>query len=198
MSKSISEIALIAAEWWADAIEQPKFDNGDKTFPGIFASLLANDLKKPVSPEQKSLFTAELTDQIERFFEENPTLNQTTLSCDYGPCLRLSEISDAVDISRNNFPWKTTMWIARDSVSVGAGYRAPIEYLYASANYWKAAIKRLEENLLEYQNGTMISLTWYEEGEERESIKVKRMAELEEMLKEYRVKLAKAEELDHV
>lgn len=118
----------VASNWWADAIKNPSFDNGDP-FTSIFATLLTADMDKP-SNDKVEKFKKYLADEIRKGIIENP--NYFTLSVDYDPDEHLSKAASKahLDTSVASFPWKTTMFVTRDKVSVRAGYGAAEEVLY--------------------------------------------------------------------
>ena len=118
----------MASNWWADAIKNPSFDNGDP-FTSIFATLLTADMDKP-SNDKVEKFKKYLADEIRKGIIENP--NYFTLSVDYDPDEHLSKAASKahLDTSVASFPWKTTMFVTRDKVSVRAGYGAAEEVLY--------------------------------------------------------------------
>lgn len=188
MSKSIKEIAEIAANWWADQLVRPTYDNGDRSTTGGFGMLLAMANTKEVTPEAKQKFVDSLTSEITKCLESG---KDPYLHVDYGPTPMLGEAAEQAEISTMNFPWKTSMWMDKEHVSVSLGYRAPREYLYASPEHWQKQIKSLEEAIHEYKNGRM-SLSWYE-PEEREKVRAERITECEELIEEYKVKLAEVE-----
>lgn len=122
----------VAAKWWADKLRNlgpGSFDNGDNSpassFAMIFATMLATDLK----PSSKAIdfFEEKLADVIKEIIETDGYL---TLSVDYAPDYILSSIAQETGVSTDVFPWKTTMRIEKDKVSVSAGYAAPYKTLF--------------------------------------------------------------------
>lgn len=108
----------VAVDWWADVIQQPKFDNGDNSVAGGMCMMLALKNASGVSPEQveafKSALSKRLTGEDEYF----------TLGSDYGPEIVLDDVFSEAGISKSNCPWKTVMYFQNGGVSVSYGYRA--------------------------------------------------------------------------
>jgi len=109
-----------AVDWWAGAIERPKFDNGDNSSSGGFGSMLASLNTDTVTDEQIAEFKKHLTDALREKGHSRFGLN-----CDYNPDLTLSEAMKSAGISTNNAPWKTNMNFWKGQVSVSHGYGAP-------------------------------------------------------------------------
>ena len=145
MGKSIDEISKIAAEWWADRVAAPKFDNRDKSTAGFMGMALASMLVKPVEEGSREKFISALSEIIFREFD-NMVGRKMTLGVDYGPDRNICEAAEVAGISTNNFPWKTVMWIGENRVSVRCGYRADEQFLYANKEFWNQKIKSCEEN----------------------------------------------------
>lgn len=190
--KSLKGITEIAANWWGDAVVKPEFDNGDKSTVGAFGRGMASMLVKPVTPEMKKMFVEELALQLMAKLTNNQDI--IILGVDYGPGLYLREAAEYAGIAYSNFPWKTTMWVTKDSVMVSAGYRAETETLYASSDYWKKQIRDAKESLEGYEFGTSGILRLYEEGEEKEKRRQEGIAFNKERLKDYKMYLKEAEE----
>lgn len=193
MSKSVKEIAMIAAEWWGEQVCNPKFDNGDTSLAGAFGSLLAGASAKKITEQQKSEFVTVLADYIEKELNEG---KRPFLDNDYAPSRPLREAAEAAGISPNNFPWKTTVWLDKDHVAVSLGYRAKREFIYTSLDYWEKQIKHTEKYLEECKDGSLSVLSLYK-GEEREAIRKERIEQLNKDLEEYKAELAKAEEIEN-
>lgn len=196
MSKSIEEIAKIAATWWADKVAKPKFDNGDNSDNGGMAQLLAALGTKPVGIEAREKFISELKSKIEKRIYWEPKYERVprmVLSVDYGPDKDLYEAAEAAGVNKMNFPWKTTMWIDKNHVSVSYGYRTPEEILYANKEHWEQRIKDAEDDLDKYNSG-YYTYDWIEDEEERQKELIDSKARCENTLTQYKIEFDKAEE----
>lgn len=149
MSDVADEIATIVADWWADVIVNPKFDNGEIGF----ATALARYATKEVSERQltkfKGLLGQYVVDEIAKLTTPDATF---VLSCDYGPDKTLYHFAAECLISDNNFPWKTTMWVGRDFCQVRYGYSNHIEYIYVTESRLQRCLKSAEDNIIYWQN----------------------------------------------
>ena len=119
-----------AASWWAKAIYQPTFDNGDPSPRGDIASLLAGMLNAnaPVTQEEAENFKVALTELLMRIAGN---LRYFELNVDYHPDKILYDAAVMAGISSKNcFPWKTQMQIEEDQISVSAGYGAPYKIIW--------------------------------------------------------------------
>lgn len=128
MKKNIHEIAKLASEWWADAVINPKQDNGDSGLGGLFFMMTLQSNAKPISDETKQRFIQELAQLIE---EELHMRSHVMLDVDYSPCHMLSEAATKAELPMTNFPVKTLMSVTDNMVSVRHGYGAKTEYLYS-------------------------------------------------------------------
>lgn len=122
-----------AVVWWADRVAKPTFSaltNEERESPEnkgmIFAEFLSNMAVKPVTQKQRKKFmdTLRAILMIENFFGR-----VWILDVDYGPCMILRDAAEAAEISVNNFPWKTTMWLMDGKVLVRLGYDGKQEEL---------------------------------------------------------------------
>lgn len=91
----------------------------------ILATMLAMDSQP--SDEAIDLFEKRLAETIK---EQVETCGSMTLSVDYRPNYVLSYIAQETGVNTNGFPWKTTMWIEKDKISVIAGYVAPCKTIF--------------------------------------------------------------------
>lgn len=160
----IEEISRIAAEWWANAVCHPKFDNGDPSSTGGMTMILATMCTKPVSEFSKKLFIESLIKAIVQKLEGENDEREITLSVDYGPCRILSEAAVGSSIKRNNFPWKTHMRISNHHIGVRHGYGAPMEYLYIDQTYCEQRIEGEKRAIVSAQDVNNFS---YYDNEER-------------------------------
>jgi len=189
MSKSIKEIALIAAEWWADKIISPKFDNGDSGLSGFFGMTMASQLVEPIADEKREKFISHLSKYIESKLDADLS---PYLSVDYGPSVDLKDAAEFAGISSNNFPWKTNMWVDKNHVSASYGYRGKKQILYANKTYWNDRIESAQIAIKAYESGEY--LTYIKDEEERKAKVSKSIAELKASIKGHKQNLLTAEE----
>lgn len=126
------EYNKVAAKWWADKLRNVtlgNFNNGDESSAGGLAMLLAGMLAMDSQPSDEAidLFEERLADTIKERVE---SCGSMTLSVDYGPDYILGSLAQETGVSTNGFPWKTTMWVESNKVSVSAGYAAPCKVIY--------------------------------------------------------------------
>lgn len=118
------EYNKVAAKWWADRLRNIEVDNfniGEKNDVGLFAMIFGASFainKKP-SASNINKFEELLAETIKEQVEVRGSL---ILSCDYHPNYILEDIAQKAGISKDVFPWKTTMWITKDKVTVKARY----------------------------------------------------------------------------
>lgn len=115
------EQAQIAAQWWADQIAAPKFDNGDDSNAGGMAMALAMMAHNPVESDSVEEFKNELEALI---IDRQPR----GIHVDYGPDAILSDaakMAGMVDGGIVQFPWKTNMWLRDGGIEVSCGYGSP-------------------------------------------------------------------------
>lgn len=123
-----------AAELWRSMLSRPKFDNGDSSSNGGIASMMATMIPTNTTAALLDAFAEKLSERILTPSERSPDyFDCANLSVDYGPCMALSECAESVGLDCQ-FPWKTTMWVHADSVSVRNGYGAETIYHYALSN----------------------------------------------------------------
>ena len=126
------EYNRVAAKWWADKlryVSPTNFDNGDNSKTGAYTMMLATvlALDSETSLESIDLFEEKLANKIKEHVEAYGSL---TLSVDYAPDDILSSIAYETNVCTNGFPWKTTMWIREDDVSVSSGYAVSIKNIF--------------------------------------------------------------------
>lgn len=189
MSKTIQEIANIAAEWWADKVISPKFDNGDSGLGGFFAMTMATQLVKDIDNTQRKKFVDTLSEYISERLNSN---REPYLDVDYGACQSLSEAAEKAGISENNFPWKTYMWVDKNHVSASYGYRGEEEILYANKTFWRKRIESCNNSIQSYESGEYCS--YMEDGEEKQKHIAEMISKLKKDITEYEVFLAFAED----
>lgn len=119
---------MAAVDWWTDAVQHPKMDNGDSAM-GMFMALFGGSaLAKNFTEGELSAFRATLAKGIETELAEGR--DSVRLSVDYGPEGVLAEAGDAANMGGFAFPCKTTMYVSTTSVKVSAGYAAPYETIW--------------------------------------------------------------------
>lgn len=129
------EYVKVAVNWWANAIVNPKFDNGDDTVAGGMTFLFAMmvNSKSSISKEQVAIFKTELAQLIVEKMDSSWN-GECKLGVDYHPDKLLYTAAQKAGIDDNmGFPWKTNMSITKNNVSVSAGYAAPWETLWEEA-----------------------------------------------------------------
>ena len=134
MFKLTDEQIEKATNWWADAMVNPRFDglsNEERRDPQNdsyqLAEVMATVSHKNPTNEQLGVFKASLREQL-----KSDEYAIRGLHVDYGPDSMLCDAAKAagIDITMSLFPWKTNMYFRDDgSVTVSAGYRAPVECL---------------------------------------------------------------------
>lgn len=118
-----------AVDWWANALRNPKFDNGDDSPIGGLAMMLAITGRRGGPTEAqiatfKELLTAELAKEMDEYDD---------LSTDYHPCSELSLCADVAGIDDSHFPWKTIMNFRNGNIQVAYGYGAKLVELLPKA-----------------------------------------------------------------
>lgn len=129
------EYVCVAVNWWANAIVNPKFDNGDDNTAEKMTLLLAMmvNSKSAISKEQIDIFKKELADIIVAQMESSWN-GECRLGVDYHPDMLLYNAVQKAGIDDDmGFPWKTNMCISKDKVSVSAGKTAHWETLWKKA-----------------------------------------------------------------
>lgn len=129
------EYVKVAVNWWANAIVNPKFDNGDDSMTGGISLMMAMMVssKNSITAEQIGTFKKELANTIVEQIESS-YYGECRLSVDYHPDMLLYSAAQKAGINDDmGFPWKTNMSISKEKVSVSAGYAAPWEELWTKA-----------------------------------------------------------------
>jgi len=121
------QTARRAVELWKRLLKNPKYDNGAEDQANKMAQLLAMGLNKNNTDEKLKAFGDELFKKIMN--KDEPNYSRTSLCVDYGPDKTLDDCAKAAEL-KMEFPWKTNMYIYKDSVSVRAGYGAESENHY--------------------------------------------------------------------
>lgn len=120
------ETAIKAAKWWSGKLKCSSHSNGDDSFASFMAGVMADHLadKESVSEEQLTMFETYLIDDIIK-------CDSIILRCDYDPDIKLAEAAEKAGIDCMKFPWKTSMYIDHDKISVCDGYGAAREVIYS-------------------------------------------------------------------
>lgn len=128
-SQKVSDCDYISAavDWWTEAIQHPKMDNGDDGLAKIM--MMFGGSHRQFTSDELKRFREALATSIARELEDGGRL---TLRVDYGPDYILGEAGSSIGLGQFDFPCKTVMWISETEVSVSAGYRAPEQVI------WKA------------------------------------------------------------
>ena len=122
MSKEkIEVLADKAANWWADQISNPRFDNSPDNIAAIFASILASSSVFKVNDDQRSKFIEKFK---EIFINKFNRFSRFSIDVDYGPEKDLADAMEYAEIPLSNAPWKTCMTVdSKDySIEVKMGY----------------------------------------------------------------------------
>lgn len=130
VSGEISKCGYInaAVNWWSEAIQHPKMDNGDDGLAMIMMMFGGSNKRQLTESELQTFreaLTTGITDQMNH-------AERITLSVDYGPDRILGEAGYAIGLGQFDFPCKTTMWISETEVSVRAGYGAPEQVIWSA------------------------------------------------------------------
>lgn len=120
MSMNNEELARKAANWWREAYNRPRFDNGDNSLAGGVAVLAALMMSDKPSAEVGDKFEEELYNSILKHLDK--TDGDMYISTDYAPDGTLSNACNASGMNINNTPWKTSMTISNGKVVVCPGY----------------------------------------------------------------------------
>lgn len=128
-----------AVDWWANAIQSPKFDDGC-THPLLMTTLYVN--RGGYSKEDIKVFKRSLAQDI---LIELQQYGRCLLSVDYHPCEILSRAGEKIGLNDtpSYYPWKTRMIISENAVEVSEGYGSPKKTVWSSEE--KKRSKRLEK-----------------------------------------------------
>lgn len=137
-----------AAQVWMEMLGAPKYDNlgpnspesPESKFRNGIASTMAASLPKNNTPEVLQRFGEELTKIMLKPFKftahdgtEHEYQAANYLTVDYHPDAPLREAAKRAGLEMQ-FPWKTSMFLEEDYLSVSAGYGAPSVYHYPLQN----------------------------------------------------------------
>lgn len=139
LGEEYPEYAKVAANYWANAIQAPKLNNGDG-FTSFIATVAAGPVKKYTDEEIKT-FQENLTESI---YELTETYGECLLYVDYGPCPILANAGSLIGVNQMfGYPWKTRMYITKKSVEVKEGYGANKKVIYSKLDDLKNGIKKV-------------------------------------------------------
>lgn len=135
MNKPSKEMLEAAAQWWADRLVNPKFDNlgstrgqnAEETRVNDFASMLAmvNAERSQVNQERLDAFKQAVVEAV-----NSAEWFDGCLYVDYGPDRLLSEAAAKAGIDSSRFPWKSGTWMQDGQVTAACGYGAPREIIF--------------------------------------------------------------------
>lgn len=114
-----------AIDWWADAIQSPKFDNGTDINPLL---MLFTQVSNSFTEEQIKLFKETLAKGIE---EKMENFGSCTIDVDYHPCEILAIAGQKIGVRPMGYPFKTYMYITQEKVEVSAGYGSSYKTIWA-------------------------------------------------------------------
>lgn len=124
----------VAVNWWAEAIQHPKMDNGDDGLASLMVMLGGCTGGRQLTKAELQTFRERLADIIVRELKEHPAEDyprfEVVLSVDYGPNRLLGEAGDTIGLGQFDYPCKTVMWVSETEVSVRAGYGAPMRVIW--------------------------------------------------------------------
>lgn len=119
---------------WKDMLRSPEYDNGDTSDAGFMGTLLVKMLPNNSSEDVLDKFGEYLKESL-----SNPNESgyyDTWLDVDYGPCKILHDAAEKAGL-KTQFPWKTTVSIHENDLSVKCGYGAESVYYYPiDGNKW--------------------------------------------------------------
>lgn len=124
-----------AVSIWRRLLENPRYDNGDTSFPGGMCMAMAKMIPNNANADRLDSFCGHLRKWLlSPDDEQRGTFwSKQSLAVDYGPGRGLIEAAAASGL-KMEFPWKTSMWINDDHLHVRAGYSAETFYHYPLAD----------------------------------------------------------------
>lgn len=125
-----SEVAEIAAAWWASQIDQTNIDDGAPVAQAMIAVAVSG--MRPLAPEKLTRFQEilgkkilnDLRDNDTGWNEDNPRVGSALrcVSTDWNPCPMLAEAAEEAEINTLRIPVKTVMWLDPDGVRIMQGH----------------------------------------------------------------------------
>ena len=126
-SPEYPEYVKVAIDWWANAILAPKLDMGEE-LPAFLSIMAANTIKR-YSEEEIRIFKVTLAEAI---IEELKIHRICVLNVDYGPCDFFANAGEKIGVNgMMGWPWKTSMNVSEEQVTISAGYGAPWNVLWS-------------------------------------------------------------------
>ena len=142
MEQKISDkIISKAVDLWCQALQDPRFDNGDRSTVGVITGALASmnmarDKASVPAPDQAiEVFRSSLTNILKTSQDENGCLN-SWLSCDYHPGEELAQAAKDAGIPLSQFSCKSSVSLYPDSIQSSFGYGTPHTYHYPVEGGW--------------------------------------------------------------
>lgn len=120
------ENIIVAVNWWTNALQHPKFDNGSNDANEIRTQMLTKmvNAKSKITQEQLEDFKQNLAQRILQIME-NTQNEECTISVDYEPDEILYISARKAGIKETeSFPWSTQMQITDEKVCVSVGCNA--------------------------------------------------------------------------
>lgn len=111
------EYVQVAIDWWANAVQSPKFDNGGDVNPFLIMMISGN--RKSYTEEEIKIFKECLAKNILSQIKE---YGSCSLSVDYDPCDILADAGNKIGLNSTNYPWKTWMKVSDKIVEVSEGW----------------------------------------------------------------------------
>ena len=118
-----------AADWWVEAIQHPKMDNGTSEM-SMFVAMLGGITGRQFTVDELNTFRDTLIDGITYQMTDGNTPSRVVLCVDYSPEGVLWDAAAAIGASRFSFPCKTCMVVTDKEVQVAAGCGAPYETIW--------------------------------------------------------------------
>lgn len=118
---------MAAVDWWTNAVQHPKMDNGEGSMDLLMALFGGSVLAKTSSATEMRAFRSTLAAGIA---SEVKRCGRSRLYVDYGPEGVLAKAGAAAKMGGFSFPCKTSMSITEHAVEVSAGYGAPYETIW--------------------------------------------------------------------
>ena len=127
------EYYVVAARWWVDTIKFSDGSNFNMSHDSRdqFAMLLglynARATNSGISQKTYEDFEKCLIEVIQ---EEVNRYGSCTLQCDYGPMGELAIAAQRANMPTGGFPWKTSMEIKPNKITVRKGYGAQEDEIF--------------------------------------------------------------------
>jgi hypothetical protein len=117
-----------AVDWWGNAVQSPKLDNGGDIDPVLM--MMLSGKQRGHSEEEMKIFKDSLAKDI---LVELQKYGRCSLSVDYHPCEILYRAGEKIGLDNmTGYPWKTWMDISEEAVEVLEGYGAPRKTIWSS------------------------------------------------------------------